>query len=554
MKIRTISEKKLNWLVMLVFAASLIAISAFHEPWFDEAQSWQIAKCASYWDMLFVTPHYEGHPALWWLILSIPAKLGVPFEVGLKSVGFMFSVISAALIIFKAPFPRVIRHALPFSYFIFYQYGVIVRPYCMMLLAMILLGIFFKSRHEHPFRYTLILIFLCFTSAYGMLIACGIALCMTYEIVRQKGFRTAVRELLTDHRTLALIVLLVVAIILVLQIRSYPDTYIAQDEADHHNSFIVCLICTLFTVMGDCLITQTSWFLRDQTLLQNSDIPASGLILYTCVGIFIWVILIMVSSRKSLKYLVVPFLIYAVFAAKVYFSAHHEGTALFIIIFWLWITYEDTEPCYYWHKCCNRLKDKDANALKKLCFLFIGASIVVNAYWTVGSSVKDIRYAYSHGRDGAAFIRKHGMEDALIFCKWGTDGEKQDYGNTFDIGVAVPILAYFRHNIIANVNKGRDDSGYRRYKTASDAENKDNIAYWKRCGKPEVVIGNMKISDIFEGVSLKGDYTLVHYMPYGGIYKNTTVLNHTPVYVRNDCLKKYNVHKIKEVELSGLLQ
>ena len=95
MKKRILEGKKLEWVGLILFAIAYAVISAFHEPWFDEAQAWQIAKCASLQEMLFEIPHYEGHPPLWHLILAIPAKLGVPFEIGLKTVGFLISTTSA---------------------------------------------------------------------------------------------------------------------------------------------------------------------------------------------------------------------------------------------------------------------------------------------------------------------------------------------------------------------------------------------------------------------------------------------------------------------------
>ena len=38
--------------------------SGIHEPWFDEAQAWVIARDNSLKDILFFIPHYEGHPPL----------------------------------------------------------------------------------------------------------------------------------------------------------------------------------------------------------------------------------------------------------------------------------------------------------------------------------------------------------------------------------------------------------------------------------------------------------------------------------------------------------
>ena len=66
--------------VFAVYLAVVIVTMAFHEPWFDEAQSWLIASDCPYRDLLLVRPHYEGHPPLWWLLLSIPAATRQSFN------------------------------------------------------------------------------------------------------------------------------------------------------------------------------------------------------------------------------------------------------------------------------------------------------------------------------------------------------------------------------------------------------------------------------------------------------------------------------------------
>ena len=144
------NSRKTDIFVFLLFAFGYIAITIFHEPWFDEAQAWQIGRTASLYDLLFVVPHYEGHPALWTLILAIPARLGVPYEIGLKGIGFLISAASVYLILFRSPFPAFVRRCLPFTYFVFYQYGIIVRPYGLTLLLMLLLAAFYSERHQKP--------------------------------------------------------------------------------------------------------------------------------------------------------------------------------------------------------------------------------------------------------------------------------------------------------------------------------------------------------------------------------------------------------------------
>mgnify|MGYP006902726640 FL=1 len=117
---------------ILTFAAYLsviIIVMCFHEPWFDEAQSWLIARDSSFADLLTLRPHYEGHPPLWTLLLSIPAKTGVPYEIGLKGVQLLCAALLGGWLIFRAPFSRLAIILLPFTYFFCFQYGVTAVSY-----------------------------------------------------------------------------------------------------------------------------------------------------------------------------------------------------------------------------------------------------------------------------------------------------------------------------------------------------------------------------------------------------------------------------------------
>lgn len=74
-----VKKYRIECIIMLVYIVGISVISYFHEPWFDEAQAWQIARSASIKDILFKIPHWEGHPQLWHLLLVPFAKLGAPY-------------------------------------------------------------------------------------------------------------------------------------------------------------------------------------------------------------------------------------------------------------------------------------------------------------------------------------------------------------------------------------------------------------------------------------------------------------------------------------------
>src|SRR5438045_2170909 len=107
-----------------------------HEPWFDEAQSWLLARDASIWRLLTTYLRYEGHPPLWYLILKIPAGLGLPY----RSVDIVAALIAATgvlLLVLNREIPAVLRILLPFTYFVAYQYTVTARSYVLILPLML---------------------------------------------------------------------------------------------------------------------------------------------------------------------------------------------------------------------------------------------------------------------------------------------------------------------------------------------------------------------------------------------------------------------------------
>ena len=142
--------------VTVIYTALIIWISVFHELWFDEAQAWMIAKDASLYDILFKIPHYETHPPLWHLMLAIPAKAGLPYELSMKAIQILTAVLMVAVIEFKSPLPNIIKVILPFTYWTAYQYGVISRPYALFAALLFLCASLYMERDEKPVQYCVV--------------------------------------------------------------------------------------------------------------------------------------------------------------------------------------------------------------------------------------------------------------------------------------------------------------------------------------------------------------------------------------------------------------
>lgn len=551
MRSNLLEGKKLEWALLCLFVIAYCVVSLFHEPWYDEALSWQIGKCASLMDILITLPPYEGHPPFWHLILAIPAKLGVPFEIGLKSIGLVISTISASVLLFKSKLPRLARATLPFTYFFFYQYGIVVRPYGLMLLALLLLGIHLSERNEHPWRIFFLLLFLCLTSAYGMLMAAGIACCMAFDIWREKGTKELLKGALKDQRVLSLLVLLLCALILVVEFFPAADGYSVSIEGD--NPLWLCILCALVSLPLNCFFLSSTWFGIEQLCMRTMSISSVELISCCFIGGLFWLLVLCASSKKNVKYLVVPFAFYAFFAATVYFSTHHIGLVFLLFLFWAELISRDENKFEIGKALVHRIakSDKDQKLLRKVFVVACGFCVVIPLYWFASASVLDIGSNYSYARETASYLKDHGLENNLILCQWNFEGSTfarseghDDYINTYIVDSAVTIDAYFSHNICMNLNKGADEYAYVLHKVPDYLESRSMVEEWATMGIPDVIIGQPNLKYVYGNMISYKDYALVARIESGFIWKNKSATGITRIYVRNDLLDQYGLKEI----------
>lgn len=557
-KIKLSKGRRAEWAALILFALSYLVISCFHEPWFDEAQAWQIAKCASLREILFVLPHYEGHPPLWHLLLAVPARLGVPFELGLKGVGFCISAASAALLLFRSKMPRPARLLLPFSYFFFYQYGIVVRPYGLSLLVLLLLGMAFEDRNAKPWRFAGLLALLCLCSAYGIVLAGGIALCMVWELWQEKGFARLLRELLLDARTQALLALLALALLLIAEFFPRPETYypVIKDR----NPFLLCLACCLLTLPGECFFTTGTWFSADRTLLQGVSVNIPTLCALSFLGLLIWGLLICLSSRRKLKFLLVPYVLFAVFAARVYIMAHHVGIVFCLLLFWFELLCRSGEALEIGRALAAKISrtERDRRLLRALLSAFVCAGLLIPVYWLIASSVNDLAKDYSNGKSLAAYLRENKMEDRLILTVWTISGSDypqseghEDYVNPCMSATGAELSAYFDRNMSLNLNNGDDRMAYTLHRYASYAESQNAKALWREKGAPDIIIGKPKLELVYGDALSYDDYALVKIIPFSYLWKASRRDMSTPVFLRNDLVEQYGAEPIMDVGKNG---
>jgi hypothetical protein len=114
-------------LLLIAFVGVVSFAAAHHEPWRDEADPWLYVRDADLAPILAWT-RYAGLPALWFLCLAPPAKLGLPCA-SQKVLHIAIAAAAVGLMAARAPLSRLTKVLITFSYYFAYEYSVIIRSY-----------------------------------------------------------------------------------------------------------------------------------------------------------------------------------------------------------------------------------------------------------------------------------------------------------------------------------------------------------------------------------------------------------------------------------------
>lgn len=170
-------ENLFNTIIFIIYLIISFMILLFHESWRDEAQSWLISRDLSFINII-KQMNYEGHPVLWYIILSIFSKLGLPY-ITVKIISWIITSVGVSFVLYKSPFNKIVKTLIIFTPILLYWYSAVARSYCLIPIAMFLIAYFYNQRHEKIYSYIASILLLAFTHImmYGMV---GILLALFY--------------------------------------------------------------------------------------------------------------------------------------------------------------------------------------------------------------------------------------------------------------------------------------------------------------------------------------------------------------------------------------
>jgi hypothetical protein len=140
--------------------------------WRDEIQAWLIVRDSHGLADLLHNLRYEGHPALWYLLLMPFTAFGrQPYLMQLAQG--IVATATLAIIVWRGPFSRIELLLLPFGYFLLFEYGLKSRSYTLGNLLLFAFCATWGRRREHPILLAVILALLANVHAYFALVACA---------------------------------------------------------------------------------------------------------------------------------------------------------------------------------------------------------------------------------------------------------------------------------------------------------------------------------------------------------------------------------------------
>ena len=382
-----------RWLaVLLAYAAVVGATVAHHEPWFDEAQSWLLARDLSLPSLIFKWIRYEGTPPLWQVLLWVANRLHLPYAT-MGWIAASFAVAGMVVFLRYSPFPWPVKVLLPFSYYFLYQYAAVARSYVLLPLLAFMTAALYKHAREHTYAFCVVLLLLANVSAHGAILSSGIAGAYAFDVLGSwPGLDLAARR---RHIGAAAGYFMGILALVAIVWPPADGNFLPGKRPD---------LAGVESAVAGALVGHAG---------------LSALILLICLC---WC-----AYRRSLLPFMLPMVLLLIFFARVYVNVWHYGAITVYLVTALWIAWPSSGEHSDGNRLDRRLQAGMAALLSVVC--------IVQLPWAAAAVRYDLRAPYTGAADAARYLKSVGADQRRI-CAYGFS--------------SVAILPYFDRQIFAN--------------------------------------------------------------------------------------------------------
>jgi hypothetical protein len=390
-------------LVTVTFVAYVAVVAlgvVVHEPWWDEAQSWLLARDAPIGELLTHDLAYEGHPPLWYLILAIPARLHLPYR-SIDVVSALIGIVGVILLLRLRRVPIAARVLLPFTFYCAYQYTIVSRSYVLIPPLLFAVLAIYEARDRKVIPFALLLVGLSEVSLYGVALAGGLVLLFVIDLWRGRLHLTVPRWKVILAGALVMIHTVVLAVLLRL-----PSDLSSRASVD-----------LTFNISR---MVQIAWSALTRNLIVKADEPSVVVVAFVmtiALALWLW-------RRGVITEFVVLFASLLPIAG-IYFSPWHEGIFFWTMAFVLLLALSRPMP---------------RHRIDFAAYVVLMIALASHYSWTFRSLSYDVHENFTGSRDAARYIAEHGIDRTKVF---GAGGR------------CVELQPYFSHNLFANYHAGR---------------------------------------------------------------------------------------------------
>ena len=170
-------KARILWILFAIWAILVAVGISYHEQWRDEGSDWLTVRHVGIGELFGTMIPQIGHPPLWYFLMYPLGNMGLP----LVTVNIVCAVVMALamyLMLFRLKFPFYLKLALIFCMFFVYEYPVVGRNYCLVVLFLMLTLWWYPRRFEKPWIYALILV--CLFNTHSMVFPMAFAILLLY--------------------------------------------------------------------------------------------------------------------------------------------------------------------------------------------------------------------------------------------------------------------------------------------------------------------------------------------------------------------------------------
>ena len=227
------------------------------------------------------------------------------------------------------------------------------------------------------------------------------------------------------------------------------------------------------------------------------------------IGLLTIVVLVYYAKKyRKLLLLIVPYTVFSLFSAAVYFWYHHIGIIHLFLIFVFWCALEEKEQRKdgKWPKTLMNVFAKNQKIFNKIPMFALILCFGMSLAWNVFCSGTDLFKKTWYTKDLAEGIKTVGADQYNCALQWDIMGvgpfenpedyvDASKYYHVASVTQFFDCLAYFDENIFYNHNGGNKEISYNMQRVPEAEQQALILEEIATYGYPEFIIGHAFVLD-----------------------------------------------------------